>query len=111
MKPISARNLTTFNGKAKLHRTLVAIGLLECDLLAYKFGQLIFGSLHEALTRRLCNPFWLNHSPVPWKRYATVTREQSLGFAEPKCKNPRRLAVNSGHGGPLQVATGPPDDD
>jgi hypothetical protein len=60
-----ARNLTTFAGKAKLHCTLVAIGLLECNFLAYKFGQLNFGSLHEALARRLCNPFWLNQVPLP----------------------------------------------
>jgi hypothetical protein len=31
------------NGKAKLHCTLVPISLLECDLLAHKLGQFIFG--------------------------------------------------------------------
>ena len=42
--PISERN-----GKAKRHRTLVAVGFLKCDLLAYKLGQFIRGSLHEVL--------------------------------------------------------------
>jgi len=48
--PISERN-----GKAKLHRTLVAVGFLKCDLLAYKPGQFIRGVLHEVLAWRLCN--------------------------------------------------------
>jgi hypothetical protein len=39
--------------KAKLHRTLAAVGFLKCDLLAYKLGQLIRGSLHEVLPWRL----------------------------------------------------------
>jgi len=54
-----------FERKAKRHRTLVAIGFLKCDLLAYKPGQFIRGGLHEVLAWRPCSLFSLNHRPAP----------------------------------------------
>jgi hypothetical protein len=81
------------NGKAKVHRTLISIGLLECDLLAHKLGQFVLGSPQEVLAWRPCNPSSFNHSPAPRKRHTTVTGEQLLGFEEPEWAFDRKLAM------------------
>jgi hypothetical protein len=91
--PMSERN-----GKAKRHRTLVAVSFLKCDLLAYKPGQFIRGGPHEVFAWRLCNLF-AQSSSCSKKRHTTVTGERLPGSRRWKQK-PRRfgrgLAVSVG---------------